>query len=277
MQYFVKEMTRENVTLTAYIHDKSKELSNADKRPAVLIFPGGGYVMCSDREAEPVALAYMAEGYQAFVLRYTVGKDAAFQDAYDDAREAFMYLMKNGEELGVDTEKIAVAGFSAGGHLAASLSVMSGEKPKAVILGCPVTLDDMGMNLNKTLPSVPEKVTSQTPPAYIFTTSTDELVPVRNSLKLAEALEMDWRNIGINTPLSVLLKREDCRQILNDQISGLEQMLEACPSARLYSLEIMNQYSPDIITDEILSVVKQRLFEISTKEQDYLNNMQEEK
>ena len=62
-----------NVSLTAYLQDAGGEFI-FDKRPAIIILPGGGYAMCSDREADPVAMAYLKAGYQAFVLRYTVGK-----------------------------------------------------------------------------------------------------------------------------------------------------------------------------------------------------------
>lgn len=59
-----------NVTLTAYIQETDGEFGFS-RRPAMLVIPGGGYAMCSDREADPVALAYLKAGYQAFVLRYT--------------------------------------------------------------------------------------------------------------------------------------------------------------------------------------------------------------
>lgn len=127
MKYFVEKLTNENVALTGYIHDVSEELSNAKQRPAVLIFPGGGYFNCSDREAEPVALAYLAAGYQAFVLKYSVGKEKTFEQAFFDAKEAFSYLKNHAEELCIRKDKIAVAGFSAGGHLAAALGTMSEE------------------------------------------------------------------------------------------------------------------------------------------------------
>ena len=63
---------RPDVTLTTYLIDDSRELMNGRKRPAILICPGGAYMFCSDREAEPVALRFMAMGYHAFVLRYSV-------------------------------------------------------------------------------------------------------------------------------------------------------------------------------------------------------------
>ncbi|WP_372631129.1 hypothetical protein [Cohnella sp.] len=72
MKVTTLELAKEGATLTGYVLDSSKELSNARVRPAVLICPGGAYRLCSDREAEPVAMAFLAEGYQAFVLRYSL-------------------------------------------------------------------------------------------------------------------------------------------------------------------------------------------------------------
>jgi len=189
MNYFVKEFDKDNVRITGYVHDLSEELQNVNKRPAILIFPGGGYSMCSDREAEPVALAYMAEGYQAFVLRYSVGQEIPFSESYDDAVKALNYLKEHGEELHIDIEKIAVAGFSAGGHLAASVATMCDVKPSAMILGYPCILASMGKLLKKELPGVNEEVTNKTPPAFIFSTSDDLAVPVTNSLEFADALD----------------------------------------------------------------------------------------
>ena len=57
--------------LYTYIRDESPEME-AHRRPAVVICPGGGYGMTSDREAEPVALKFLEKGFQCFVLRYSV-------------------------------------------------------------------------------------------------------------------------------------------------------------------------------------------------------------
>ena len=73
---------KRNVRLTAFIQDVEKEYRNITKRPGVLVIPGGGYMFCSDREAEPVALAYLNAGYDAFILRYTtneVGSPSVFK------------------------------------------------------------------------------------------------------------------------------------------------------------------------------------------------------
>ena len=57
-----------NVTLTAYIQETEGEFGFS-KRPAIMVLPGGGYAMCSDREADAVAVAYLKAGYQAFILK----------------------------------------------------------------------------------------------------------------------------------------------------------------------------------------------------------------
>jgi acetyl esterase/lipase len=188
MKFFTMKLSREGVTLTAYLLDKSAELGNADIHPAVLIFPGGGYTMCSDREAEPVALGYLAEGYNAFVLRYTVGKDSC-PTALMDAEEALETLRQRAGEWNIDPGKIACMGFSAGGHLAASLGTMGQVRPNALILGYPCILEKTGIQLGQVIPGVDDKVDSATPPGFIFATRKDALVPVANSLAFAEALE----------------------------------------------------------------------------------------
>lgn len=324
MRYFSIEFGKPSVTLTGYIHDKSPELSNADVRPGVLVFPGGGYIMCSDREAEPVALAFMSQGYQAFVLRYSVGQEMPFEESFDDAKRALHYLKENSGDLQLDPERIAVAGFSAGGHLAASLGVLGEEKPSAMILGYPVIHPKFNAQLGKLTPPIAEAVNRSTPPAYIFTTCTDETVPVENSLDLASALDRAgvpfelhifpsgqhglslakpytsdgkkimveervqtwigecgaWLNalwgdpdlsnedpglgmkrheIGIDTPVSLLMERDDCRRILLEIFPPLADMLEQSPSAGTYSFAVMNRFSPDIITDDLLAQIAEGL------------------
>ncbi|RPA59846.1 alpha/beta hydrolase [Aerococcus agrisoli] len=125
---------REDVTLTTYVIDPIRT-SNVDLvRPAVIICPGGSYMYCSDREAEPVAMAFNAMGFNAFVLRYSVygqGKttaeiiaegqfpvkpDVVFPHALKETARAFEILHQHASEWHIDTDKIGLAGFSAGGH-----------------------------------------------------------------------------------------------------------------------------------------------------------------
>jgi acetyl esterase/lipase len=176
-----------NAKLTCYVQEKSGELGNAQVRPAMLVFPGGGYSFCSDREAEPIALAYMAEGYNAFVLRYSIKCDNAFGKALEDAEAALAYLRNNAEELNIDPSKIAVVGFSAGGHLASALGTLGKDKPDALILAYAVTSAFGPPEYN--VPDTYDKVTEATPPTFMFATSDDSVVPGPNSLKFALALD----------------------------------------------------------------------------------------
>lgn len=116
-------MGAHNAQLTCYLQDPCTEMPALDRCPAILIFPGGAYAFCSDREADPVALAFLNAGYNAFVLRYSVSQNCPVEEVYTnafaEAQEAMDYLHQNAGDLHIDPEQIAVVGFSAGGHLAA--------------------------------------------------------------------------------------------------------------------------------------------------------------
>lgn len=123
--------------LEGYILDCEITLGQKKNRPAVLVFPGGGYLYCSPREGEPIALSYAARGYHAFVLKYSVGWDAAGFVPLQEASWAIGYIREHAQEWSVDPEQIAVCGFSAGGHLALSSGLLAENKPNAMILGYP--------------------------------------------------------------------------------------------------------------------------------------------
>jgi acetyl esterase/lipase len=182
-------LSNPNVTLTAYLLDSSLEMPNTRIRPAVLICPGGGYRGCSDREAEPIALAFLAQGYQAFILRYSLNENAAFPKPLNDAEAALELIRSQAEKWGVDPTKIAACGFSAGGHLAAALGTMGRLRPNALVLAYPCILDSMSVILPFPIPSLEKMVDQQTPPTFIFSTFADELVPVENALQFAVALD----------------------------------------------------------------------------------------
>lgn len=174
--------------LTAYLLDNSEEFANISKRPAILIFPGGGYYGISDREAEPIAMAYLAEGFNAFILRYSVGKESNFTNAFNDAEKALSLIHENADEWNIETNKVAVIGFSAGGHLAASLGTMGELRPSAMLLGYPCILEKWNRGLAFFVPSLEKEVDNQTPPAFLFATFEDELVPVENTISFMQAL-----------------------------------------------------------------------------------------
>ncbi|MGG1617746.1 alpha/beta hydrolase [Paenibacillus sp. NRS-1781] len=189
MNTFTLQLTNSGVTLTTYLLDSSPEMKNTHVRPAILILPGGAYRVCSDREAEPIAMAFLAEGYQTFVLRYSLNENAAFPKPLNDAEEALELIRGNSKEWGVDPEKVAVCGFSAGGHLAAALGTMGRVRPNAMILAYPCILEIMGGILPAPIPGIDQAVDVLTPPAFIFHTFADTLVPVDNTLALAAALD----------------------------------------------------------------------------------------
>ena len=87
----IKKKLSEYAELTGYLHELHDETDNIKEYPAILIFPGGGFRMCSFLESEPIALAYLAEGYQAFTLKYTTvtdKEDATIEDPMSDAQKA---------------------------------------------------------------------------------------------------------------------------------------------------------------------------------------------
>lgn len=185
-EYFDKE---KGICLECNLLDRSEEYAYLDPRPAMLVIPGGGYHMCSDREAEPIAMLFALEGYNTFVLRYTVGQTGSFDfdQPFSDAKRALRYIRENAEKLNTDPSRVAAIGFSAGGHLCSALATLSEEKPDAIVLGYPCILENMSDILACHVPATDVAVTSATPPTFIFAAADDTLVPVANSLSFAGA------------------------------------------------------------------------------------------
>lgn len=130
----------DDATLEGYILDCEISLGQETNRPTVLICPGGGYMYCSPREAEPVALRYAAAGFHAFILRYSTDKYAAGNAPLAEVSWAISLLRERAGEWHIDPEKIAVCGFSAGGHLALMSGLMAEHKPNAMILIYPAAV-----------------------------------------------------------------------------------------------------------------------------------------
>ena len=121
MNQFTHPVGRRSATLTGYVQQTSSALPNLNVCPAVLICPGGGYVMCSQRESEPVALNFLPEGYNVFVLTYSVAPHR-FPTQLREVAAAMELIYANAAAWHCDTERVAIMGFSAGGHLAAHYS-----------------------------------------------------------------------------------------------------------------------------------------------------------
>ena len=133
-------------TLTVYLRVSDSRMPNAMERPLVLVVPGGGYNHVSPREGDPVALQFAAAGYHTAVLDYAVGEKAQNWLPMRQLAEAIGLVRAHAAAWHVLPGKIAVCGFSAGGHLALSGAVLDipGEsaqpRPDAVILGYPAAI-----------------------------------------------------------------------------------------------------------------------------------------
>jgi acetyl esterase/lipase len=204
--------------LYTYLLDRSKEIPSQQKRPAVIICPGGGYTFKSDREAEPVAMRFLAAGINTFVLQYSVAPSRYPSAALELAASVKM-VRDNADKWGIFPDRIFIAGFSAGGHLCATLGtlwdepffaqafdVISGRekswRPDGMILCYPVitfgefghrgSRDNLlGPDASKELAgklSLETRVGPKTVPSFLWHTHEDNCVPVENSLLFAMAL-----------------------------------------------------------------------------------------
>ena len=178
-----------SVTLDLFLQEVGGEFRHITKRPAVLVIPGGGYAMCSDREADPVALAYAKAGYQAFILRYSVGKDVVWPRPLQDYEDAMTLIRENAEAWHIYADKIAVIGFSAGGHLAAAAATLAENRPNAAILGYAVLEGETARECLSSVPDLVSAVDEKTCPCFLFATRTDNIVPISNTLNFSRALD----------------------------------------------------------------------------------------
>ncbi|MBQ4526476.1 MAG: alpha/beta hydrolase [Clostridia bacterium] len=204
----------DEVFLETYCADKIWD----KKRDAILVIPGGGYGgVCADREGEPIALSYLGKGVNAFVLTYSTGKSAAFPKVLIEASMAMKHIKDNAEKYNIDPKRVFVTGFSAGGHLCTCLGTLwhlpevqeavdmefGYNKPAGIIPVYPVItpftpnahVGSFRNLFHSENPSVSDlesvalntKVDENSSPAFIVHTSDDQIVPVHNSLALAQS------------------------------------------------------------------------------------------
>lgn len=209
--------------LTAYILEPVEGIGDK-KRPAVLLCPGGGYHKLSVREDQPVVMKYLAAGFHVFVLHYSLAPNV-FPRALMELALSMKMIREHGDEWNVDVDRIAVSGFSAGGHLACSLGVFWDKewlcealgvepemiRPNGMILCYPVITSGeychagsfeclLGNEAAKKdeilrrMVSLEYQVGTQVPKTFLWHTWTDQSVPVENSLALQQAL----RKAGVN-------------------------------------------------------------------------------
>lgn len=201
-------------SLTPYLAENS--------RGAVIVCPGGGYRNLAAHEGADIAHRLNEEGISAFVLRYRIAP-YHYPAPLWDVQRAVRTVRARAQEYALSPDKIAVMGFSAGGHLAGMAATMFDDpdaagvagdeidavscRPDAAVLCYPVVSmceacthvgsrehltgmenapEDMRLRL-----SIERRVNDQTPPIFLWHTAEDASVPVQNALLLADALQRE--------------------------------------------------------------------------------------
>jgi acetyl esterase/lipase len=212
----------DKITRTAKVTEPSMIVYKPEKSKvtgaAVIICPGGGYgILAIDHEGFNVAKRFAELGVTAFVLKYRLPSDAIMIDKsfgpLMDAEQAIYQVRKDASKWGVDPKRIGIMGFSAGGHLASTLTVHYNDikienkekislRPDFSILVYPVitfgkfTHGGSMVNLLGPNPTEAQKayfsnekhVTADTPPTFLVHANDDGAVPVQNSLDFDAAL-----------------------------------------------------------------------------------------
>lgn len=193
-----------------YLQDDYDTLKAHRVRPALLICPGGAYQRRSPREKDPPAFEFLSMGYQVFILEYSCGPQAGEYRPLRELAEAVRLLREHHCEWHIESSKIAVLGFSAGGHLAASLgalwndkelSLPAQSKPDALVLCYPVVstkefahegsaeLVSGGDAALRNKFHLLDRITVEFPPTFLWHGGSDTSVPPENSLLLAMELK----------------------------------------------------------------------------------------
>jgi len=184
-------------------------LDCSEPKGAVVICPGGAYSHHAVHEGKDVAECFNELGFHAFVVQYRVSPNR-FPAPQQDIFRAIKLVRSRAEEWNIKADKVAVCGFSAGGHLTASSGTLFDEvqfivgdetdtysqKPNALILCYPVISsgehghvgsfanllgEDADMALLEKY-SLEKRITNETPPTFLWHTGEDQGVPVENSL-----------------------------------------------------------------------------------------------
>lgn len=261
-EFDLKEVgSSEGAKLTMYIQETASPKLKVKKRPLVIVCPGGGYSYTSDREAEPVALSFLAKGFHAAVLRYSCFP-AHYPTALLELARSVLLVREHAQEWYIDRDAIIIQGSSAGGHLAASFACFWHEdflsetllgdakeaskellRPNGLMLSYPVITsgeyahkdsfnkllgDRLGELVGKM--SLETAVNEEVPDTFIWATYTDGSVPVENSLLFAMALKKH----NINTELHIF--SEGCHGLaLANHLTEDPEGKENVPSCEVWT------------------------------------------
>lgn len=215
IDYAAKKIEHDDTkaTLELFILDNMDGFVKEKERPFILICPGGGYQHLSPREAEPIAIKFNSYGFHTGILRYSIAPNI-FPSQLLEANEALRIIRSKTTEYKIAPNKVIVAGFSAGAHVAASCGTLfntplanelgieeNNLRPDAMMLAYPVITSNeyahrgsfnnlLGKNYDKYIDfvSLENQVDENTPPCFIWHTFADQSVPLENSLLFANAL-----------------------------------------------------------------------------------------
>ena len=231
------------VPVDIYVPETCRFVDPDVRRPAIVVVPGGGYSHHGEREMETIALRFMAHGFNAFVVRYRFAPHR-FPAPQQDAAAAMAYVRANAAELHTNPDRIALVGFSAGGHLAGFLGVQwqnaklweplgltpEQVKPNALVLCYGVlSYGEFAENSSyeyltgTTDPKVIEEVSvtkhvsEKCPPTFLWAPFDDTVVPVENTLEMAMALS----KYKVHTEVHIFPEGLHGAALCNEQCAGV--------------------------------------------------------
>ena len=187
----------------------------------VVVLPGGGYSHRAFHEGDPIAQRFNDLGFHAVVVQYRV-RPYCYPSGLNDVARAIRIIRQNAEKWNVNPDNIAVCGFSAGGHLAGTSGLYYQDavhkegdgadefsaRPDAMLLCYPViaateeyshrgsALNLLGADASgeaRKKMDLHKAISADTPPAFIWHTVTDQVVPVKNALVFADAMIANGR------------------------------------------------------------------------------------
>lgn len=247
--------TKKTAIAELYLPDVYEEIGCGKVFPCIILCPGGAYAVRSQREDEPTALRFLGEGMAVIKVEYSCGpEEGHYPTQLLQVSAAIILARRNAGKWHIDTEKIVVMGYSAGGHLAATvgtkwqeaficdaLKAEKGEnKVNGMVLCYPVITsgkfthedsirfllgeDKYEQPLERKKVSLEHMVTEHTPKAFLWHTFEDDLVPVENTLMMAQAL----RQQGIEFELHVYPKGPHGLAICSETTADVKEHLHPC-------------------------------------------------
>ena len=233
--------------LDVYEYVECEEFTKNRIRPAMLVIPGGGYGWCSEREGEPIAMQYVAQGFNSYCLFYSVGEKAKYPNPVLEAVMAVLYIRQTADKSTTDSNKISGIGFSAGGHLLGMLVTAYNNKEirdvlgdkvdkarlDAAIFSYAVILTDnthKGSIQNITggdkslipVADIVKNLNANSTPAFIWTTVDDCTVPSESSLELACA----YKRLGIPFEIHMFEHGRHGLSIGTDEVNSLAPAIQ---------------------------------------------------